>query len=426
MRKSLLVLTALVLNTGLYAAEKLSPGQAQLRVQVWRDRNVDGVRESNDPPIYGATVNVFRDDGTQVASKTQTQSGQFVFNDLPPGNYYFEVQPPPKHIWYPTLESQGGDRLHDSDLNKGSLRSDSFPLSSGQVETTMDAGLARLKEFTGYDDDRNRKDNKAGNTTAENRKEARRREREANARDKKEHDELMKENATGVDGLFQAAERKFKAGEFGAAYGDYQSVLKSDNPKSEKLRDKARARVLEMEKLAGDWFTKAQDQRLKSDLHKELEALEIIYREFFFTRVFQEAQRRLVSLKLQPDVQALLMFWDGERAEKQKDWVKALSTYHRIVENERYKNSLGFIKASKRLHDLESEADIKKELELQRQEAAAKEAPGMLSTVKNLIANNEFKAAEEKLRQVAEKFPGTTFAADAENELAVGVGKGKG
>src|SRR5690606_19865715 len=74
---------------------------------VWLDSNNDGIKNSNETGVAGATVQLFwpgTDNaigGTGGAADTQVgsdivtpSSGAYLFTNLQPGNYYVKVTPP--------------------------------------------------------------------------------------------------------------------------------------------------------------------------------------------------------------------------------------------------------------------------------------------------------------------------------------------
>jgi hypothetical protein len=92
---------------------------------VFEDSNSNGVKDTGEPGIAGALVQLFAtgDDnaigGTGSAADTQTgsdilttSSGTYLFNLVPPGNYYVKVTPPVDY-----LEAGGTASVIDDNIN---------------------------------------------------------------------------------------------------------------------------------------------------------------------------------------------------------------------------------------------------------------------------------------------------------------------
>ncbi|MEE4311778.1 MAG: SdrD B-like domain-containing protein [candidate division KSB1 bacterium] len=123
---------------------------------VWEDTNGNGVQDQGEPGIPDVTVNLLDGQGNPTGQTTTTdQNGEYIFNNLVPGDYIVEVVPPQDMV--PTLKDQGGDDAEDSDIDQITLRSDTITLQGGENNDTIDAGLvipASLGDFVWVDENR--------------------------------------------------------------------------------------------------------------------------------------------------------------------------------------------------------------------------------------------------------------------------------
>lgn len=83
-------------NVNFGIREPLSLGNA-----VWNDINRNGLKESSEPAIVGATVKLYADanldgapDGAALSTTTTNSNGLYIFNELFAGNYIVGVTPP--------------------------------------------------------------------------------------------------------------------------------------------------------------------------------------------------------------------------------------------------------------------------------------------------------------------------------------------
>ena len=82
---------------------------------VWEDLNADGIQDSGEPGIEGATVKLLDASGENITHSTTTDiNGTYLFKDLCMGNYTVMVIPPSED-YKPTKANQGSDDAKDSD-----------------------------------------------------------------------------------------------------------------------------------------------------------------------------------------------------------------------------------------------------------------------------------------------------------------------
>ncbi|MCU7497529.1 MAG: hypothetical protein HF311_18810, partial [Ignavibacteria bacterium] len=108
---------------------------------VWNDLNVNGIQNSNEPGMANITVNLYKCGQTTIYTTTRTDgNGFYQFAGLLPGNYYLQFVLPSGEFAY-TYIHQGSDKAMDSDAGMTNGITDGFELSSGEIETTVDAGM---------------------------------------------------------------------------------------------------------------------------------------------------------------------------------------------------------------------------------------------------------------------------------------------
>ena len=110
--------------------------------KVWMDVNRDGLQDADEPAMPGVTVTLTRADGTAVtdaegnpvASVTTDANGEYVFENLLPGDYTVTFTNPAGYE--ATISDAGDDRGLDSNGSSASVS-----LAQGQDDATVDYGL---------------------------------------------------------------------------------------------------------------------------------------------------------------------------------------------------------------------------------------------------------------------------------------------
>jgi uncharacterized repeat protein (TIGR01451 family)/fimbrial isopeptide formation D2 family protein len=151
-------------GTGRTANFTLAPGQddltwdagiyqppASIGNYVWLDTNQDGIQDASESGIEGVTVYLYRpgygadgipdtaDDDLPVASTLTDSNGEYLFEDLTPGEYYLLFVPPAGYAISPM--NQGGDDELDSDADPLTYQTALTTLSPGENDLTWDAGM---------------------------------------------------------------------------------------------------------------------------------------------------------------------------------------------------------------------------------------------------------------------------------------------
>ncbi|WP_287904492.1 SdrD B-like domain-containing protein [Chloroflexus sp.] len=108
---------------------------------VWEDVNGNGVQDTGEAGIGGVTVNLYRADGSAAGTATTAADGSYSFTGLVPGEYYVVFSNLPSGYVFTAADQ--GDNALDSDANPTTGRTANFTLTSGQTDTTWDAGAYR-------------------------------------------------------------------------------------------------------------------------------------------------------------------------------------------------------------------------------------------------------------------------------------------
>ncbi|MDR3574547.1 MAG: SdrD B-like domain-containing protein, partial [Anaerolineaceae bacterium] len=119
---------------------------ASLGDRVWNDANQNGLQDAGETGINGATVRLYTEAGTFIASTTTATiaglDGSYRFNNLVPRSYYLVFSAPGGYAF--TLKDQGADDIIDSDADPISGQTGTISLSAGDNDMTWDAGLFQL------------------------------------------------------------------------------------------------------------------------------------------------------------------------------------------------------------------------------------------------------------------------------------------
>ena len=106
--------------------------------------------DPREPGIDGVIVELYTIDGTLVSTMTTSNGGQYLFDNLPPGDYYLIfINPLGQGVW--TAPNVGANDAIDSDPftvvtdpRGDAVQTDPFTLTSGETDLDWDAGLINL------------------------------------------------------------------------------------------------------------------------------------------------------------------------------------------------------------------------------------------------------------------------------------------
>jgi len=148
----------LTLDMGIYRP-------ASIGDKVWDDLDADGMQDAGEPGIEGVVVELFNADGSPATdinsnpvTTTTDANGNYLFDELYPGDYYVEFTTPVGYS--PSPQDATSDQV-DSDSDPFSGQTPITALSSGENDPTWDAGfykpdpgMVRIGDRVWYDDDR--------------------------------------------------------------------------------------------------------------------------------------------------------------------------------------------------------------------------------------------------------------------------------
>ncbi len=105
---------------------------------VFEDTNSNGQLDAGEVGIPNVTVNLLDADGNVIATTTTDSDGNYLFGNLPPGDYVVEFVPPPGRTF--TIANAGADGS-DSDANPTTGRTGVITLGLGEDIPTVFAGV---------------------------------------------------------------------------------------------------------------------------------------------------------------------------------------------------------------------------------------------------------------------------------------------
>lgn len=148
------------LDLGIYLLDDQQP--AILGDWVWYDVNANGVQDAGESGVPGVTVNLYRSDGTLVATTKTDIEGYYLFTGLLPGDYYLSFVPAAGYVL--TQPNQGDQTIADvidSDVDPATGQTAIIRLGVVQTDLTQDAGLlattppGSLRGMTWFDANQN-------------------------------------------------------------------------------------------------------------------------------------------------------------------------------------------------------------------------------------------------------------------------------
>jgi protocatechuate 3,4-dioxygenase beta subunit len=107
--------------------------------KVWLDKNANGVQDAGEAGLAGVTVKLLNSAGTVVSTTTTDANGNYLFDNLTPGDYSAQVVAPTGYFVSP--KDQGGNDATDSDFDPTTGKTISTTLTDGEKDLSWDAGL---------------------------------------------------------------------------------------------------------------------------------------------------------------------------------------------------------------------------------------------------------------------------------------------
>ena len=115
---------------------------------VFEDLDADGIQDSNEPGLENVTVKLIDLHGNVVDTTITDQNGEYIFDDLHPGEYQVMFNNPDEAVYMFSPRQADGDP--HSGINSDGPMSDVFSLHEDEFNHTIDAGLfrkAKLGDF---------------------------------------------------------------------------------------------------------------------------------------------------------------------------------------------------------------------------------------------------------------------------------------
>ncbi|NJP07741.1 MAG: hypothetical protein HC837_20050, partial [Chloroflexaceae bacterium] len=115
---------------------------------VWIDVNKNGIQDGSEPGFAGVVVRLYdADTNTSIKTELTDVNGAYLFDDLPPGNYFVEFIP---RSGYGMIGPDAGDGTNDSDPNATTGRTSTITLARGEDNPNIDAGVMPIVSVGNY------------------------------------------------------------------------------------------------------------------------------------------------------------------------------------------------------------------------------------------------------------------------------------
>jgi hypothetical protein len=137
-RTGTIALTAAAPNVSYADAGIYYSVSARIGDFVWNDINKDGVQNNGEPGIAGVTVMLYTSADVLFRATITSNSGQYLFTDVPAGTYYIKVAPP---IGYQVSAKDAGSDNTDSDIDPVTRKTANIVVVAGTNDLSFDAGL---------------------------------------------------------------------------------------------------------------------------------------------------------------------------------------------------------------------------------------------------------------------------------------------
>ncbi len=122
---------------------------ASIGDRVWEDCNANGIQDDGELGVAGVTVKLLNSAGAVVLTKTTNSDGNYLFDNLTPGNYAVQFVAPTGYQL--TTKDAGGNDNKDSDADPTTGKTITTNLVAGENDLSWDAGLAHQKVCITYD-----------------------------------------------------------------------------------------------------------------------------------------------------------------------------------------------------------------------------------------------------------------------------------
>ena len=115
------------------------PQTATVGDRVWIDADGDGIQDANETGLPGVTVTLYSADSPFVDQTTSDENGDYIFQNLSPGEYYLLFSGEPSGF-NPTTKNAGSDGGVDSDIDQTTRETDVFTVGVSSFHDEYDAG----------------------------------------------------------------------------------------------------------------------------------------------------------------------------------------------------------------------------------------------------------------------------------------------
>ncbi len=237
-------------------------------------------------------------------------------------------------------------------------------------------------------------------------------------KDMAEYKQKTLDNLSSIKELFAKAEDCWKNKSFGDAGALYSSVVLATVPGSEEMAETSRNRLLEMEDLAKAHLKAADDADLKREYVTEVQELNAVTKDFGLTKTYDVALRRLITLKSRPEIAGYVELAQAEAYENDSKVTEAVKLYDAIANNPRYDNTVPWLKAKRKIDELNKNEAVRTKIKEELDAKADKECPNLLQSSKNYASNNQPKQAIEKLQIILDKYGSSKYAEEAKKRMA--------
>ena len=124
-----------------------APVLGQISGLIWEDKNKNGIRESDELPKAGITVQLLDQNDTVIKTVVTDATGRYLFESLPEAKYRVKVIMPSDTTI--TSPNQGTDANVNSDISQATKLSDWINLVAGGNVVQVDAGFYKASGIPG-------------------------------------------------------------------------------------------------------------------------------------------------------------------------------------------------------------------------------------------------------------------------------------
>ncbi len=242
---------------------------------------------------------------------------------------------------------------------------------------------------------------------------------EAEKKRKKEEEQARKkaraETLKELKAQLKRGEEAMKQENYSAAQSYFRAMEGCQIPGASKYTAKAKAHILEIEEMARVKLNEAEVKHMLREFVAEAEGLHLIINTFAHTKASKKARLKLSHLKREPKAASAIACASAKAEEDAENYGEAVRLYNDIIK--RWPDEVAALKArvavERLVSDLETADLIKEHAEFE----ASKVCPGWINIAHNYVMNDDRDRAREYLHRVMDKFPGTSYAEEAQKKL---------